>query len=187
MTRRILTGWRGGFKKALDEGETLSVIARMLERQPSSVYRVANRTSGIARLPARSADGLGQHLHCHADGAALALCDAGQGGAQGHGKRGARADKAGQQTAGKTASVVAWDRGTEMASHRNFSIAADVQVYFLIRTAHGSESAMRTRMAFCDGPRQTLQFTNPPKNWRKLWVLHPPVESIGAAPHRRQR
>lgn len=130
MTRRILTGWRGGFKKALDEGETLRAIARMLERQPSSVYRVANRTSGIARLPARSADGLGQHLHCHADGAALALCDAGQGGAQGHGKRGVRADKPGQQTAGKTTSVVTWDRGTEMASHRNFSIATDVQVYF---------------------------------------------------------
>jgi IS30 family transposase len=25
---------------------------------------------------------------------------------------------------------VTWDRGTEMASHRNFSIATDVQVYF---------------------------------------------------------
>jgi hypothetical protein len=112
------------------EGETLRAIARMLEHQPGSAYRAANRTSGIARLPARSADGLGQHLHCHADGAALALCDAGQGGAQGHGKRGVRADKPGQQTAGKTTSVVTWDRGTEMASHRNFSIATDVQVYF---------------------------------------------------------
>ncbi|HZZ01370.1 MAG TPA: DDE-type integrase/transposase/recombinase [Paraburkholderia sp.] len=42
-----------------------------------------------------------------------------------------------------------WDRGTEMASHRNFTIATDVQVYFCDPRAHGNTAATRIRMACC--------------------------------------
>jgi DNA-binding CsgD family transcriptional regulator len=58
---------------------------------------------GTGPLGRRSAGGLEQHLHCHTGGAALALCDAGQGSRQGHCKCGVGADKTGEQTAETTA------------------------------------------------------------------------------------
>ncbi len=40
-----------------------------------------------------------------------------------------------------------WDRGMEMAAHKKFAIATDVQVYFCDPQAHGNGERMRTPIA----------------------------------------
>jgi hypothetical protein len=40
-----------------------------------------------------------------------------------------------------------WDRGLEMAKHKDFTVATDVQVYFCIRRVPGSEA--RTKTPIC--------------------------------------
>jgi len=58
-----------------------------------------------------------------------------------------------------------WDRGKEMADHKNFAIATNAQVYFC-RAVPGSASAMSTPTACCDSisrgeqtPRASLSRT----------------------------
>src|SRR5467141_2280601 len=42
-----------------------------------------------------------------------------------------------------------WDRGKEMAEHKTFTVATNVQVYFCDPAVHGSAAAMRTPTACC--------------------------------------
>jgi IS30 family transposase len=39
-----------------------------------------------------------------------------------------------------------WDRGMELAEHKRFTVATDVQVYFCDPQSHGSEARTKTRM-----------------------------------------
>src|SRR5690606_14069169 len=43
-------------------------------------------------------------------------------------------------------STLTWDRGTELADHKRFTVVTDVRSTSAIRKAHGSEAVMRTQM-----------------------------------------
>ena len=49
---------------------------------------------------------------------------------------------------------ITWDRGKEMADHKRFTIATNVQVYFCVNAVPGSAAATRTPMGCFDSISQ---------------------------------
>jgi hypothetical protein len=46
-------------------------------------------------------------------------------------------------------SSLTWDRGTELAMHKRFTLATDTDVFFRDPQVHGSEAAIKIRTACC--------------------------------------
>ena len=66
----------------------------------------------------------------HTGRASFAFLHASEGARQGHGYRGGRPEPARAPTPGDVAALADLDRGLEMAQHKSFTMATDVQVYF---------------------------------------------------------
>jgi IS30 family transposase len=54
-------------------------------------------------------------------------------------------------------SSLTWDRGTELAAHRRFSVATDVKVYFCDRAARGSAAATKTPTGYYASTSQKVR------------------------------
>ena len=63
-----------------------------------------------------------------------------------------------------------WDRGKEMADHRRFTLATDIQVISATRRALGSAGRTRTLTAFCGSTfrRASTCPAFPKASWMKL-------------------
>ena len=93
----------------------------------SDAVAVAQQLAVLLLQEARS---LLEQLHGDPGGAPFALCHADQGAQQKHGSCRCRMESTGSQTPRYPTTLADLDRGLEMAKHKTFTVATDVQVYF---------------------------------------------------------
>jgi IS30 family transposase len=71
-----------------------------------------------------------EQLHRHPRRAAFPLCDAGEDTEPAHSNRNRRSDPTGAKLPDELYKSLTWDRGHELADHKRFSIATNVDVFF---------------------------------------------------------
>ena len=137
---------------AIQEGKH----TRSAER-PDRRRRIHQRAACRDRGPRRSRPlggrldlGFEQHAHRHVGGAAVSVHDAREAQRQRHRDRCQSADQPGETTPSAVRLSLTWNRGMELARHKEFSSQLTSRCISVILRVPGNEAQMRTRIAFFD-------------------------------------